>query len=359
MPVDFAARGRSARERIIVPDVPLGIIVRRSHAARTRSRVGAFAVAGAIVAAVATAGTGAGARIASSVHLWLSGGEETLRVTSFSGTRSPMRAEFQEALAGATFPVVLPVGLPDGTRVNAIYASPLDHPSAFFVSYVNPRTGMKASFTLVDPSVVQMGRSLSAMASGPHAAVYDWRTGGEIVLVAKNQVTAPLVDGVKAAMATSSPAQSLAATVPMLSTIEVLGSGERVAIAEQHRAPSGPNVLIDAQQTRSVPALAKRGTPMRDSRRFRVLSFPYVNGVPDYSKARGLNAQTVAIPPSGVRAVAAVLRASGGASACNCEVLYGRPSAAAYRIVVIPESRSGDVRTYAVDAATFAVTPAG
>lgn len=358
MQSDFAARGRLARARLAAPDVPLDAIVRRSRAAHARARlVAVMAPAALVVAAIAVAGTGAGAKIASSVHLWLSGGEATLRVTSFSGARAPLRSEFHAAIANATFPVLLPVGLPADTRVQAVYASPIGHPSMLLISYLNGRTGLKASIGLADPAAVEMGRRFSTMNAGPHAAVYDWRAGGEVVFAAKDQLPSGLAEGIKAAMAQTTPAASIAANDAMLSNIVALGQTDRIALAERYRTPGAANVLIDAQQTRSLPHLAARGEPMRDSRIFRVLSFPYVNGEPDYAHAKGWNAQRVAIPPSGVRAIAAALRARGGASAdCGCEVLYSKPSAAAYDVTTIPMSGADGVRRYAVDATTFAVT---
>ena len=112
-------------------------------------------------------------------------------------------------------------------------------------------------------------------------------------------------------------------------------------------------MLIDRNQTRSVAALAAQGRPILDMRVFHVTDVPYVNGAPDYSRAKGWNARTVAIPPGGVRAIAAVLRSAGGD--CGCEVLFNQPNPAAYRIWTIPLAASAEVKAYEVDAKTLEV----
>jgi hypothetical protein len=359
MSFDFSAQARSAREAIAVPAVPLGAIRARARTARIHERMRVLAASAAIVVALG-AGSVAGAKLYSSVRVWLGGGKAALTVKSFDGVREPTSAEFRKAIAQATFPVVLPAGLPDGTRVTAIFSTPAGRPSALVISYENGRTGMKASFVLVDPAVVDLGGRLLEMQNASPKDVYDWRAGGEVVLMPKT-VSAAQANAVKSAMRSATPAATLAATEPMLPAITVLGGPNRLEVAERHRAPGVPNVLIDRNQVLAVPALAERGQPIRDMRIFHVTEFPYVNGEPDYSRAKGWNERRIVIPPSGVRAIAAVLRSlhGGGAPGCDCEVLFGAPGAGTYRVVTIPLRGASGVHEYTVDAKTLAVTSAG
>jgi hypothetical protein len=356
MSFDFSARARSAREALAVPDVPLGAIRARARTARTHERMRLLAASAALVVALG-AGSVAGAKLYSSVRVWLGGGKAAMTVKSFDGVREPTNAEFRKAIAHATFPVVLPVGLPEGTRVTAVFSTPSGRPSALVISYENDRTGMKPSFVLVDPAVVDLGGRLLEMQSASAKDVYTWRAGGEVVLMPKT-VSASQAKTVETAMRSATPADTLAATEPMLPAITVLGGPNRLEAAEEHRTPGVPNVLIDRAQTRSVPGLVEHGQPIRDMRVFHVTAFPYVNGEPDYSRAKGWNERRIVVSPSGVRAIAAVLRSlHGGAAACTCEVLFSAPNAAAYRIATIPLAETQPVRVYTVDARTLAVTP--
>ncbi|HEX3464656.1 MAG TPA: hypothetical protein VHS78_11465 [Candidatus Elarobacter sp.] len=356
MSFDFSAKGRSARATIAVPEVPLNAIRARSRAARAHERTMRIAaVCTALVVVALGAGTGAGAKLYSTVRVWVSGEKASITVSSFDGVREPTSAEFHDAIAHATFPVVLPVGLPPGTHVTHVFSTPARHPSALVISYVNDRTGLKASFVLVDPKVVQLGGTLLRMQSASPRDVYDWRAGGELVLLPKT-VPAAEADRLKAAMQTATPDGTLRATEPMLATISALGGPNRLELAERYAPRNGRSALIDRNQTRSVAALAAQGRPFLDMRVFHVTDVPYVNGAPDYARAHGWNARTVAIPPGGVRAIAAVLRSARGAGGdCACEVLFNQPNAAAYRIWTIPLSPSADVKAYEVDARTLAV----
>ena len=356
MSYDFSAQARSARALIDVPEVPIATIRARSRASRAHERMRIAAACAALLVVVALgAGTGAGAKLYSSVRVWLSGGKAAVTVSSFDGVREPTSAEFRNAIAHATFPVVLPIGLPAGSRVTHVFSTPAGHPSALFISYANDRTGKHVSFVLVDPAVVDLGGQLMKMQGASPSAMYDWRAGAEVVLVPKT-ISAAEADRIKAAMQTATPAGTLAATEPMLATVIVLGDPGRLELAERYRPHSGRSVLIPRDQLRSVPALARQGAPIRDMRVFHVTEFPYVNGVPDYSHVKGWNARTVAVPPGGVRAVDAVLRSARGAGVngdCGCEVLFGQTSPTAYAIWTISLSGPAEVRRYAVDARTL------
>jgi hypothetical protein len=368
MSFDFSAAGRSARERIPAPEVPMESIRTRSRAARTRGRVQTLVACVAIFAGVVGAGSGLGAKIYDGVRVWLSGGEMSMTMTSFVMVREPTARDLRDAIAHATFPVVLPVGVPAGSHVIGIELTPAERPSVIVIAY-HDRAGREGgSFALLDPAVVDREGGLQA-ASARFGPVYDWRLRGEIVLTSKRVVSKSFLSAddlarVKAAMARSSPTESLAATEPLLTKVTVIGGGasERLALAERYRPRTGQSVLIDQVQVPSIPRLAQRGAPILDMRTYRATKVPYVNGQLDYAHVTGAASKTIAVSPNGVRAIAAVLRSTGAGdhpNACRCEVLFNQPSSKTYWVWTIPTSGSSDgVKKYVVDARTFSVTPA-
>ena len=353
MSSDFSAKGRAARASIAVPDVPMPSIRSRARAARTHERLRVVAACAALVVALG-AGAGAGAKLYASVRVWLSGGKASVTLSSFDGVREPTSAELRDAIAHATFPVVLPTGLPEGTQLTHVFSTPARHPSALIVSYVDDRTGFKAGFVLVDSAIVELGGTLLRMQSASPADVYSWRAGSELVLLPKT-VSKADADRIRAAMQSATPASSLRATEPMLPTIRVLGGPNRLRLAERYRPERGPTYLIDANQLGEVPELVAKGRPIRDMRVFHVTSIPYVNGEPDYRRVKGWNARALAVPPAGVRAIAAVLRSAGTPATCGCEVMFNAASPATFRIWTIPLSPPAEVKAYEVDARSLRV----
>jgi len=173
-------------------------------------------------------------------------------------------------------------------------------------------------------------------------------------------VSAAEADRIKAAMQNATPADTLAATEPMLPTVIVLGDPGRLELAERYRPQSGRSVLVPRDQLRSIAGLARSGAPIRDMRVFHVTEFPYRNGVPDYSRVNGWNARTIAVPPGGVRAIDAVLRSArsaGGNGDCGCGVLFAQTSPAAYAIWTISLAGPAEVKRYSVDARTLVPVP--
>ncbi len=333
-------------------------IRRRSHAARGRGRLRAVAACAALAVGAVGAGTGIGAKLYDDVRVRLSGGSVAMTMHSALMVRRPTAADLRSAIAHATFPVVFPVGLPAGSRVYGLEATPDGRPSAIFVSFLDAGGRDGPSFVLLDPAVVETdGGFLKASAS--LGEVYQWRVGGEIVLLAKRAVSPPEVSRIKQAMLTTSPRASLASIEPMLAQVTVLGGNVRLAIAERLRAASGPSVLLSDREIASVPGLAKRGAPILDMRTFHLTKIPYANGQIDYRNVKGSRPKLVAVSAEGVRAMDAVLRSGAerrAGAACGCELLFSQSSATTYRIVEIPMSGSA-VRKYSVDARTLAVTP--
>jgi len=355
MQSDFAEHGRLVMESLAVPEVPLATIRRRSRAARSLARAQAVV---ALILVLCAAGTGVslGAKIYDGMKVWLSGSKAALVVDSFTMLREPMDAEFRAIIARATFPVVLPVGLPQGTHIARVFFAPADHPSTLTVEYVNDHPRVRAGFTLLDPAIVNVPNALLPTGS-THTTFHrtdTWRAGNEVVLIPRGVLAEQQLRRIRAAMVTTTPAASLAENEAGLSRIVMLGGSVRIALAERYRSGSASSVLVDPDLKRSIPRLAALGKPMLDGRRTFVSNIRYVNGEPDYRKARGTASDAVAIPATGVRAIAAVLRDEGS---CVCEVLYRFPRHGISQVWLIPVRGLADVRSYAVDERDERVTP--
>lgn len=357
MDSDFSAQGRSARELIPVPTVPLESIRGRSHRARARGRMQAFVACAAVSLCALGAASGVGAKIYHSAQVRLSGGKATSVVHSGVLMRQPMAAELRNAIAHATFPVVFPVGVPAGSRVDMVTLAPADRPSMITVSYHNDRSGFKASFALLDPAIVDSSDAALPGGSAPALReVYHWRTGGETVGVLKNLISLEDANRIEAAMAKASPAGSLALTESMLPKMTVMGATVRLALAEQYRPANGRSVLLDRAYLRSIPGLAAHRRPLADSRIAYITQIAYAHG--DIAKGVAQKPKDVAVSARGVQAIDAVLRSTGArARDCGCEILFNQPSPSVYWLWNIPVSGPSPVRKYSVDARTFAVKP--
>lgn len=364
MPSDFSTSAKSARELIAVPELSMGSIRARAGAARARERA-RTAIIG-IVLAVGALGAGVvGAKVYDGIRVWLTGDRAAVIVRSFVMVRQPTTSDVQTAVAHATFPVVFPVGLPAGTRINRMFFSPADRPTVIQVDYRNERTNVEWGFTLLDSATVNTDESLlpGGSARPKFGSVDQWRIGGEIVMTPGKEVASSDVDRIKAAMLKTTPSDSLAATETMLPKLIVLGGTVRLSIAEQLAADDDRSVLLDWQYVRSIARLVKQGEPILDSRSTGVRNIPYMNGKPDYgSKQVKVSwSKSVAVSAGGVRAIDALLRSPGvgvDRNNCRCEILYNQPNRSTYWIWTIPMAAIGPVRKYAVDARTFAVTPA-
>lgn len=268
-----------------------------------------------------------------------------------------MDAEFRAIIARATFPVVLPVGLPQGTHIVRVFFTPADHPSTLTVEYENDRPRIRAGFTLLDPAIVNVPNALlpAGSARPSFQPTESWRAGNEVVIVPSGVVAAQQLGRIRAAMAATTPAASLAENEPYLARILVLGGSLRVDRARKLAAmPDASSVLLDPNEKRAITRLAALGKPMLDGRRTFISNIRYVNGEPDYSRARGTASHAIAIPAAGVRAIAAVLRKDGS---CDCEVFYRSPGHGLAWVWMIPVRGPADMRAYAVDERTGRVTP--
>ncbi len=356
MSSDFVSRGRAAREELSVPPVPLEWIRSRAHVARTRDRLRAVVACAVLVVAALGTGTGIAKTVYDGVRLRLGLGGAALTVRSIVDTRNPTAADLRAAIANATFPIVLPVGLPAGSRVIRVLASADGHPSAVFVSYVDRGGRDSGSFGLLDPNVVESDAS-AANASASLGDVLRRRVGGETLIVGKRYVSPADFARITSAMERSTPAASLRATDAMLTRLVVLGGQVRLAAAERALPANASGVLLSEDQIRSIALLAASGRSILDDRTHHIGNVPYANGHIEYAKIMATAPHVVAVPASGVRAVAAVLRSRSRArSACRCEVLVSRGEANTWRIWTIAMFGPPTVHAYTVDARTLRST---
>ena len=355
MSSDFSAFGKLARNAIPVPEVPMQSIRRRARTAAEKGRFRTIAACASVAIALVVAGTGVGAKLYDGVRVWLTGSKIEMSIHSGVIMREPDAALLRREIAHATFPVVFPVGLPAGARVQMVTLTPLGRPSVVSISYEGPH--FKSGLTIVDPAVVDTGDATGPGGTGPVVKDAEhWRIGGEVVIVRRGSIPARDLDQIRAAMAASSPSASLAATEALLPKVVVVGGDIRLGVAEQLRPAGGRSVLIGKQGVESIPGLVTHAQPLLDRRVWHLSSITYRNG--DISTASMTKADGIAVSADGVRAIGTVLRSrTEGPSKCGCEVLFYRPNANTYWIWTIPLQARGEPRKYTVDARTLAVSP--
>jgi hypothetical protein len=355
MTENFSTAGRSARDLIPVPAVPLETIRQRAHAAQRREGVRRAIVCAALAVAALGVAAGLGVKIYDGIRVWLSGSKAAIEIRSMASVSDPMASELRHAIASATFPVVLPVGLPAGSRLVRIAFAPAERPTSVFLLYENRRTRRSAGFLLTDTAVVNTpGLLLPSGATGPRFGdVYQWRIGSETVIVPqKSDVSFAEVDRLEAAMAKTGPAASLAETEALLRRIIVLGGFPQIAdIAERIAPPQGESVLVGRGELAVISGLVEAHKPILDSRTVYLTNIPSVRGIPDFSRATLHSPKVVAVPATGVRAIASVLGSSRPPKDCNCEVLVHALGPAAYQIWKIPIATAAPVQKYTIDEA--------
>lgn len=360
MRYDFAASGRSARDLIPVPELPLESIRHRSRTASARGRLRALTLCVTICLAGLGAGAAFGEKIYAGVRVWLAGGKAAVVVSSLVMVREPTAADLRNVVARATFPIILPAGVPAGTRVTMIMFAPAERPNSVTVVYRNDRARFNVGFSLFDSAAVNTNHAmLPAGSARPlFRADYQWQIGSESVFVLKEHISAVDANRIKGAMLQASPADSLALTAPMLRKVTVVGGAPALADAAERYAPrEGRSVLLDRQQTRQIPRLVMQHKPVLDSRIIYLSNIPSVQGEPDYSKATLHWPKITVISEGGVRAIDAVLRSTGNRDDCGCEILFNQPNKTTYLVWKLPMSTSA-VKKFSVDAKTFVVTQA-
>lgn len=353
---DFSTLARSAKDMISVPDFPMEALRASARRGTARERVRTLAAGTAICLAALGVGAGFGRTIYDGVSVWWSRGIETVVLRSLAETNYPTLADLRGVLARATFPVVLPVGVPPGTRLGTLLYSPLDRPNMLLLQYHNERAHFDAPVSIYGPGAGNMGTP--PLENGRRIfsqAVYRWQIGSETVTVPKAHVSRGAADRIRLAMMKASPRASLITTARMLPRIVVLGieAPGMIALAERYAPAKGRSVLVGQFEVHRLSTLAKSNKPMLDMRTLRWTRMPQLPDGPDFAHATQRPFKTVVVPVKGVRALRAALLFAG---TCRCALLYNQPSAAAYWVWTIPESASAEiVRKYAVNAKTLVV----
>lgn len=357
MPFDFRAMSKAAREAIVVPDVHIEDIRSRARAEslQIRARILAAGIAACVV--VAGASMAFGGKVYQGVRLWLNHGKVRVSVSSLVMMRYPMMPDVLSMTRRATFPIIYPVGIPAGSRIDMALFAPQDHPNAVDISYHNERAHFDVGFLVFDSSAVEatgtppLGVSMS-IAGG----VYQWSVGRETVIVPKSHISSEDANRVRAAMMAATPAGSLNGLMPMLRHVSVQDPASALEqVAERYAPPSGQSVLLEPHELLQIPQLVRDAKPWLDQRTVYLSDIPLVHGEPDYSKAKLSWPKVPVITVAGVRAIAAVLQATGPAD-CSCGILFHQLSARTYWIWEIPVRPSAPVQRFSVDAKTLTIT---
>ncbi|HVS45342.1 MAG TPA: hypothetical protein VMS32_01605 [Verrucomicrobiae bacterium] len=347
---------------ISVPDLPVASIRNRRRDANVRHRSSVSIACALAAITVLGSGTVLASMMFSGVRIWLSGDKAALTMHSFAYVQNPKADDLRRVTADATFPVVLPVGIPKGMHMTDLFFSPADHPNFIEVTYRNAKTDARSGqFLLFDSSTVNHGAP--TLPNGEElqvGQVRHWNVGQETVVV----FGAGQQAGMKAAMSGITPAESLAQTLPMLYRITVLGVQDRLADAADVIAPSeGRTALLDREDLGQIKIVAQ-------SYKKRVMfvratmfdNLPFVAGKPDFANQRSHRITETAVSAGGVHAIAAVLALnvcgkSGErmGSGFTCEMLINERSGRAYWIWVLPLNPSTPPTRYVVDSTTFHV----
>jgi len=316
---DFSVAAKNARMQIPVPSLDIEAIRARSAANGARERVRgllagaalALGIGGAIAALASTAG---------GWHLWMFGNKVEVTVESLGIVRYPEATDVRNIVSRASFPVILPDGVPPGLRVVGIMYSPIDRPTMMTIQYGNAAHPRALAVSLIDTAKIAADEKL--LPPGPAQAVvsrpYHFLVGREMVLLHSGTVA----KRVETAMQHESPAQTASAFDALLTHIIVLQKvTPSIAEVAARIAPPGRNVVFADWDMRLIPRLAQQGKPLRDSRAVYLSRIPQVHGRPDYRNATVSWPKAIAIAPNGVRAVAAALRRSHTAPNCKCAIL--------------------------------------
>jgi hypothetical protein len=357
MHADFASAAKAARAQIAVPRADLRSIAERSRRVGVRDRMRAAVVSAAFV--LGALGTAAAfAANAGGMRVWLLGDKASVAIDSFAWTYGPTMADLRSIAASASFPVVLPVGFPAGSRMMWVAYSPADHPNIISVQYMDPASHRGMGVLIVDSDDIQESAAALPNAGRITHAAYRWSVGKETVIVGKGLVPDARVRRLKVAMASADAASSLQANAPALAPIPILPRGlgvEYERIANRFALAGGSSVMLLGPALSHIPQLARENKPLPDMRTVYVTHVPASHGEPDYAKATLQWPKTVAISAAGVRAIDAVLRSAKVTPKCRCAILFHTGSRAAYDVWKIELARPHHVSKYAVDRRTFRV----
>jgi hypothetical protein len=356
MPVEFASAAKSARSQIPVPPLNINAIREQARASGLRERLRAAVLSSTI--GIAALGTAAAlASNAGGVRVWLFGNKTAAVVDSFAQVREPMPADVRAIVNRASFAVLLPARVPRALRVQWIAYAPADRPNFVQIQYRDPAGKQSASVAIIETTAIQTGSAalppgvtLERLKQGRH-----WRAGSETVLLG-GDISATEAAMIRSAMRNETPAQGIADLDSHLRKMIVLGVDAQFADSIEKFVPPGRDVLFNQRGIALIRRLAGHGQPLRDYRTVDMVNVPSVNGQPDYAQATLRWPNIIAIPAAGVRAIAAVLRATGTTSACNCAIFFHQGSRSEYWVWKIAPSTPPHIAKYVVNARTLKVS---
>ncbi|MDQ6931266.1 MAG: hypothetical protein M3126_11455 [Candidatus Eremiobacteraeota bacterium] len=349
---------KRARTHIATPEVPLDLILARSQNAGTRGRLRTLVLAFALPLAMIGTAAAFKSSVFDGVRFWLLGNKTAVSINSFATVNEPTAEDLQSITARATFPVVLPVGLPAGMHVSRMQFAPVASPNMLSLDYRNNSGNVSFGITLFGSSAADANISDVPAANSRMAFqnTYRWRTKNESVLILRRVMSLQNAEQIKAAMMQKDPSESFVETKPTLSRATILGTApELPKIAQSYAPSSGRSVVVGRQPLASVPELAKRDAPMLDTHIVYLTNIPLIHGAPDYANATLHWPRVVAISSGGVRALNAVLRSTGAQTDCNCFVLFMQPNPRTYEVWKFARGTPALLKKYSVDAKTLAV----
>jgi hypothetical protein len=253
-----------------------------------------------------------------------------------------MAQDVRRIVASAAFPVVLPAGVPRGTRIAGIMYSPTDHPELLTIQYRDASGKQILGVNIIDDAKIARDRAL--MPNGPAQGVVTtggqlWHIGRETVGAKSRYLSAAQIVAIRAAMQGASPQHSLTQFEALLPRISIQSAPPRIADVAERHAATGNNVLLGKWEIHQIPKIAARGKPLLDARTVYLTNIPQVHGRPDYRDATLFWPKSVAIPPDGVHAVADALARTHIGPDCGCAILVHWTASGPYTL------RKIDVRT--------------
>ena len=350
MRTDFAAMGKSVREQIVVPALPMESIRRRSRRGQLldRARVGLMLVA--ILVALA-GGFAAAGEIARGFHAWLVGNNMAVSFNTSSSevVQYPTIAKVRSLIRRAPFPVTLPVGLPTGAYIDSIIALPADKPTNLMIAYRDASGRFLATVDLLDSAVTDT--SGGPPMPFPRGPVDHWLVGGEVVVVSAGMASG-LESAIRAAMAHATPTSALASASSALSPAIILGNPVDIALARRLVPPNATSVLLDHAYFPLVQRAAEEGTSLKDLTTVVWPSMRQTLNSAPLSPAEQPIQPAIALSRDGVRALYGVMKAD----PCVCAYLVTPRNTSAFDIWVLQKLSHASPVKYHVDARARSMT---
>jgi hypothetical protein len=334
MQSDFAVACKEAKNRIVVPGVPIEKIRSAARQPITQWRRRAMAAAAAIViVALLGVGVAFGGKLLRELRVWFPSGQTArMEISADSITMSyrVTASVLRRAVGGTPFRVVLPSGLPRGTRLHFVITLSGANGRALALAYSYPNSNGHAgvaNFLLLSRSlrVSENARLFKLMSSitprmilrtPPAGKIVHWFAGDETVILS-GTLSDRQAERVRASMASTAPKTALAETIAMTGEIVSVGAPVTTDKAQHYRRAGVTGYLFDGT---IVPDLVRAvgensAAPASGSFvdiRFRRGTKPDVNFGPPSVPARGpVPKGTVfeSVPAHNLRSIAATIRA--------------------------------------------------